>query len=132
MMKLLGVLLLGSLGAMADGKGELIVKVTNLRSDKGTVLISVYQDKTGFLRDAKHGLRTVSATITGGSATAVFGNLASGTYAIAAIHDENRNGKLDGTKEGYGTSGSNSGASFEDAKFAVDGSAKTIEIPLHY
>ncbi len=132
MTKMLSVLLLAAIGAFADGKGELVIKVTNLRSEKGTVLISVYQDKGGFLRDAKHGLRSVSAPISGGSATAVFGNLASGTYAIAAIHDENRNGKLDAAKEGFGTSGSNSGTSFDDAKVQINGSAQVIEIPLHY
>jgi uncharacterized protein (DUF2141 family) len=64
-----------------------------------------------------------------------------GNYAIAVIHDENRNGELDTNmfgipKEGYGfSSGAKvtmSAPSFSDAVFSYDGGHLQMSVSLHY
>jgi uncharacterized protein (DUF2141 family) len=64
-----------------------------------------------------------------------------GTYALAVIHDENRNGQLDTNrlgipKEGYGFSNDAKGffgaPSFSAAKFKYDGQKLELTINLHY
>jgi uncharacterized protein (DUF2141 family) len=63
------------------------------------------------------------------------------TYAIAAIHDENRDGKLETDwmgvpKEGYGFSNNAKGRlgppSFEAASFSYNGQSLNITITLEY
>ena len=64
-----------------------------------------------------------------------------GTYALAVIHDENRNGELDTNwlgvpTEGYGSSSDAKAAlgapSFSAAKVRYDGGSLDLEISLHY
>src|SRR4029079_4250555 len=70
-----------------------------------------------------------------------FEDIPAGTYAIAAIHDENRNGKLDMNwlgvpKEGYGFSNDAksvvSAPSFSAASFPYDGRDLDLTLSLHY
>jgi uncharacterized protein (DUF2141 family) len=70
-----------------------------------------------------------------------FSDIKPGKYAIAVIHDENCNGKLDTNmfgipKEGYGfSSGAEvtmSAPSFSDAVFSYDGGHFQISISLNY
>ena len=67
-----------------------------------------------------------------------FADIAPGAYALAVIHDENMNGKLDtnwlgAPTEGYGFSNDPkalfSAPSFSAARFAYDG---RLTISLHY
>ena len=64
-----------------------------------------------------------------------------GTYALAVIHDENMNGKLDTNwlgipKEGYGFSNDAkallSAPSFSAASFSYEGGDLALTITLHY
>lgn len=64
-----------------------------------------------------------------------------GTYALAVIHDENMNGKMDTNwlgvpEEGYGFSSgatvSMSAPSFEEASFSYDGEDLDLTISLNY
>lgn len=64
-----------------------------------------------------------------------------GKYALAVIHDENMNGKMDTNwvgvpEEGYGFSAgadvSMSAPSFEDASFSYDGNDLDLTISLNY
>jgi uncharacterized protein (DUF2141 family) len=70
-----------------------------------------------------------------------FVSIPPGTYALAVIHDENRNGKLDTNwlgipTEGYGFSNEAKallGApSFSAAKVRYDGGTLNMTITLHY
>lgn len=70
-----------------------------------------------------------------------FQDIPPGTYAIAVIHDENMNGKLDSSwlgipKEGYGFSNNAKGVVgaplFSAASFPYDGQNVDLTISLHY
>lgn len=129
-MKILALTVLGAFAAFAAGSSEVIVKVTGIRNDQGRVVVSVYNTKSGFLRDFSQATRTVAVPVINGTASASFTNLESGTYAVAVVHDENGNGRFDTAKEGFGTSGQ--GKAFEDAKFHINGNPKNVEIQLSY
>ena len=75
------------------------------------------------------------------TATAVFEDLPQGSYGVAVIHDENRNGKLDFNEmgmpvEGYGHSNNPERRmgppKFDETKFAVSSPSTTVEIQLIY
>jgi uncharacterized protein (DUF2141 family) len=79
--------------------------------------------------------------IEGEDASFEFSDILPGKYAIAVIHDENYNGKLDSNmfgipKEGYGfSSGAEvtlSAPSFSDAVFLYDGGVLEMSISLSY
>ena len=92
-------------GAVATS--DLSVDLTNLRSHKGSVRVCLTADPTNFpacVDDAKAVTRSIPAT----SSTLSFDGLVEGGYALAVIHDENGNKKLDTfagiPREGFGFS----------------------------
>jgi uncharacterized protein (DUF2141 family) len=95
----LGTLLLAvvlfSLSAHAGEGGTLIVKVTNLRSDRGQVVACLYRNEDGFPKDERKAWRRGSAPIAHGVAEMRFVGVPPGTYAVLAFHDENGNGVLE-------------------------------------
>lgn len=142
MKKLLAVMAAGAaLGGAApvDQKQPLSMALEGLRSGRGHVLVCVTRDPDHFPDcssdpDKRH--FTVAA-----SATAVpLGLLTPGDYAIAIIHDENGNGRLDTfagiPREGVGFSRNpvlRFGApSFRSARFSVAGAAVEQDIKLRY
>src|SRR6266704_1259903 len=70
--------------------GALTVKITGLRNANGNVRIALRRDQNTIV-DARI-LEIDPKTLT---AQAVFEDLPEGTYGVAVIHDENKNGKLD-------------------------------------
>jgi uncharacterized protein (DUF2141 family) len=91
------LLVLFSAGARA---AELTVTVDKLRSNQGQVLLCIFSaessDKAAFPDCAKgRPVRTANAPAAGGKVVLNFKGLKDGTYAVAAIHDENGNGQLD-------------------------------------
>lgn len=127
--------ILGVCAAFAASPSEVVVKVTGARSENGRVVVSIYESKSGFLKNFDQAVRTVSVPVVNGAASAVFTNLPSRSYAVAVVHDENANGRFDPSKEGFGvSSGDKAGAgqTFDDAKFQVNGTPKQVEIQLSY
>ena len=121
--------------AQAPGKSALTVKVTSIRNADGNIRIIVRSspDTIVTAQVAEIDAKTMTAQ-------AIF-NLPPGTYNVAAIHDENKNGTLDFDSngmpiEGYGHSNNpekRMGApSFDETKFALTESAVSIEINLIY
>ena len=104
---------------------DVVVKVTNLKSDKGKVFIALYNSQNTFLKsECKSAIVTIENKIS----TYTFKNLPQGTYAISLFHDENENGKMDTNflgipKENYGASNNAKGfmgpPKWEDAKFDI-------------
>ncbi len=93
-------------GAMPTA--DLTLSIDNLRSDRGSVMICVTAQPRAFpdcAGDAKARRLIIDAAQAGSIAVT---GLAPGDYAVAAIHDENRNGKLDKRlvvpREGFGFS----------------------------
>jgi uncharacterized protein (DUF2141 family) len=100
------------LGAIAANASEpaatLDVSVSGLRSLKGNVLVCVTANPKFFpdcSKDPKSHRARVAARNSG---SVKFGDMAVGTYAIALLHDENGNDKMDMAiflpKEGFGFS----------------------------
>lgn len=113
----------------------LTVHISGLKSDKGSVLIAVYNNEDSFL---KKELRGDDVLISKKNATVVFKNVPKGTYAVSFFHDENGNKKLDTNfmgipKEKYGCSNNAKGfmgpPKYNDAKFSLQGNL-SINIAL--
>ncbi len=105
------------------------VSVTGLRSTKGQVLVCLTTNRKAFpdcSKDAGSVRMAVKAVDAGNFAVHA---PAAGTYAIAVVHDENGNNKLDKAiflpKEGFGFSRNPTitvgPPSFKSASFAVSG-----------
>ncbi|MEA5141093.1 DUF2141 domain-containing protein [Arcicella rigui] len=132
--------LVGFSQAVQAQSTELTVEIKGLKSDVGKCLVSIFKNKSGFPTDVKTAMKTITATIKDGKCTAVFPNVATGEYAVAVVHDENGNGKMDTNfigipKEGIGTSNdvkSRFGPpSYEVSKFQF-GIIKSISINIQY
>ena len=100
------VIALAAGGAMPTA--DLTVSIDNLRSERGSVMICVTAQASAFpdcAGDTKARRLIVDAAQAGSIAVT---GLALGDYAVSAIHDENRNGKLDKRlivpREGFGFS----------------------------
>ncbi len=117
------------------------VEIHSLRSDAGTVRLSLYSSADGFPSDLSRTLRKATGKAAARKCTIELNDLPPGDYAIAVLHDENDNNKMDTNlfglpKEGYGAS-NDAKASFgppkyEDARCTVNGKAKTIRIKMRY
>ena len=108
------------------------VQITHLRDDRGQVLCALFSSAANFPRDYERAMMRDHSLIAEGRAHCEFRDVPPGTYAVAVIHDENSNGKLDTTflgipKEGVGTSNNARGhfgpPRFRDAAFAYQGEA---------
>jgi uncharacterized protein (DUF2141 family) len=118
------------------------VKILHIRNNTGTIDCALFDSPDGFpenaLRSAKYAM---VLKIQETQATCNFEGISPGTYALAVIHDENMNGKLDTNIfgipiEGYGFS---NGArallhapSFSAASFRYDGGSLDLTMSLHY
>jgi uncharacterized protein (DUF2141 family) len=105
-------LALAALGAIAANAGEpvatLDVSISGLRSMKGNVLVCVTANPKFFPDCSKDPQSHRARVAAGNSGSVKFTEMAVGTYAIALVHDENGNGKMDMAiflpKEGFGFS----------------------------
>jgi len=103
---------------MANAQNNLEVKIDNIKSDKGDILIGLYNDGHNFPRKTSDG-RIVKASKDG--VTVAFHDLKPGPYAISVLHDENSNKDMDQNriglpKEGFGFS-NNARTSFGPPSF---------------
>ena len=111
------------------------VVMSGFESDDGQALVLVFEGEAGFPVDLKRAAHTATAPIQGGRATLRLG-LTPGTYALAVIHDEDKDGYLDTflgiPTEGLGCSNNAKGSfgppPYSAARFTVgaDGAKQTI------
>jgi uncharacterized protein (DUF2141 family) len=118
------------------------VKILNIRNSIGTIDCALFDSPVGFPIDVL--LSATNAMILKIRNTQThcdFEDVPPGTYALAVIHDENMNGKLDTNwlgipKEGYGFSNGAKALlhapSFSAASFQYDGGTIDLTISLHY
>lgn len=120
--------------------GDVSATVTGLRSAKGQVLACLTARPKAFPKcESDPGARTLTVPASG-SVELDFGEVPSGRYAIALIHDENANGKLDKRlmipREGFGFSRNApvglGPPSFAAAAFAVDAEGEHQSIRMRY
>ena len=115
---------------------EITVVIENLKSNKGHIYISLYNNEASFLGK---GFKSTISRIENNSCTIKFENVPNGIYAISFFHDENENKKMDSNflgipKEDYGCSNNARGfmgpPKWEDAKFEINNTSITQTITL--
>jgi uncharacterized protein (DUF2141 family) len=112
--------------------GELTVKITDIRANKGTLLVSV----AGWDNNEKP-VAAEKLAATGKEVELRF-NLPAGSYAVQVLHDENDNGKMDSNfmgipVEGYGFSNNPQvmrKAYFSESKFEVGDAPSSVTIRI--
>lgn len=119
---------------------RLKIWVKGIRSLRGSLFVGLYNKPSGF--GSEKAYRGVSYDITGGDMWVTFDSISKGSFAVAIIHDENNNRKLDQGEmgipvEGYGFSNDARGLfgppDYRLAMFYVNGiNDKTIIINLLY
>ncbi len=119
------------------------VKLEGIKSDKGSVIVYLYESEDGFPTDLSKG-KKINQSIKASTEPIFFSveNLVEGKeYALAVFHDENDNGKFDTNflgipKEGVATSNNAKGRfgppKFNDAKFKFVPGIKLQPIRMRY
>ena len=118
------------------------VHVLNIRNSTGTVACALFESPDGFPTDyLRVAPNIMMIKVRKAQARCDFEDIPAGTYAIAVIHDENMNGKLDANwlgipTEGYGFSRDAKRLigvpSFAGASFPYDGRNLDLTVTLHY
>ena len=119
---------------------RIIVTIDGLKSAQGNVFVGLYASPAKFLQgnqsDAQRKVRASTGPI-----TVTFDNLAPGTYAVGAFHDENANDHLDTNflglpTEGYALSNGvravTSKPTFQQAAFTVGNGDKPVALHIRY
>jgi uncharacterized protein (DUF2141 family) len=154
--RLIGRIVQGCVGAFAvlgcAQAGDLELTVAGIRSDKGALMIGLYDSPAKFtaatsqassvaLLSDKGRFVGVTMRASPGSLGIGFLQLPPGRYAIIVFHDENDNGLLDSNffglpTEGYGFSNDAAGffgaPSFDAASVTVGSADRAIVISLTY
>jgi uncharacterized protein (DUF2141 family) len=146
-LKIFGVMLISLFSIMHksnENKNCFVeVSISNLRNDKGELLIAVYDKADGFPNDQKKIYLSKKLPINDVKLFKFTIPLPkNGTYAIAVVHDENKNEKLDTNffgvpTEGYGFSNNKTGVfgapSFKDCAFSISNAdTHQLEIQIKY
>lgn len=141
----LAVAFLASGAAIADEsppKGQtVVVAVGTFRNTEGAYSCRLFSSAAGF-PEGTAGTVERRLPVRGSSGTCVFENVPPGLHAVAVLHDENGNRKLDKNfvgvpTEGYGVSNNHTHAmsapTWEESKFVVEpGKNLGIAIALRY
>jgi uncharacterized protein (DUF2141 family) len=118
----------------------LTVRVNGLSNERGRVAVALFASAEAF-PDQKRALAGRVAKIEKGRAAVRFAGLRPGTYAVAVLHDENANAKMDFNflgmpLEGYGFSNDASAPfgppSFQAAAFALRPRDSFIPVRMRY
>ena len=118
------------------------VKILNIKNSTGTVACALFESPEGFPNEYLRSATNVMVIkIRKSQARCDFEDIPPGTYALAVVHDENMNGKLDANwlgipTEGYGFSNNAkavlSAPSFSEASFTYDGQNVDMTMSLQY
>ena len=119
------------------------VKILNIRNSVGTVACALFDSAQGFPEDyLRMATNVMVIKVRQDQARCDFEDIPPGTYAMAVVHDENMNGKLDTNflgipREGYGFSNDAVGPlgaapPFSAASFHYDGRNVDLAMRLRY
>ena len=142
---LCAVLVFANLPAIAFAESScpgIHVEILDIRNSTGTVACALFVSPDGFPYEyLRFATNIMAIKVRDKQARCDFEDIPPGMYALAVVHDENMNGKLDANllgipKEGYGFSSDAKaflGApSFTAASFPYDGQNLDMTISLHY
>lgn len=130
-----------SFSARAGFKGTLSVEIDGLKNKEGQVCASIFGDSQGFPNKRDRVIQRQCTKITNNTVKLTFENLTAGNYAVAVMHDENKDLILNRNDlgmpiEGFGFSRnpevSTSPPKFSEAAFLVAGPNTSIKIHLKY
>ena len=125
-----------SLAGLAQGRIE--VTVTNIKEERGSIRIGLFNNENDFPDKAFAGK---IVKVSSNKAKVIFEGLSPGDYAVSVFHDENENEKLDTNfmgipKEGFAFGNNAMGTfgppSFQKARVKVDGNTVLQEISLRH
>lgn len=131
-------IILSLYGHFFSPNGELLIRVSGIPSDKGKLLIGIYNKEEGFM-DMTKTYRNITLDARKDQMQISIPDLPAGNYALAIFHDANANGKLDKNmlgipKEAYGFSNDARGSfgppSYKDCLFTVGTDKKEISVKL--
>jgi uncharacterized protein (DUF2141 family) len=118
------------------------VKILNIRNSTGTVACALFDSAEGFPEEyLRMATNVMIIKIRKDQARCDFEDIPPGTYAMAVVHDENMNGKLDTNflgipREGYGFSNDAKGPlgapPFSAASFPYNGRNIELTMSLRY
>lgn len=123
-----------------SAKATISVRIEGLRNDKGSVFVSLFDNKKAF-KDGKNAVVSGQARPAGGSCVVVLDKVLAGRYALHFIHDENDNKKLDTNfigipKEGFGFSKDAMGRfgppDFEAAALVIPAGTSSVVMKTKY
>jgi len=128
---------LAAFAATAAQASELTVEITDLRTQKGAVMVALIDSAAGW-DDGSKAIARRKLTPEGDQLTLQFADLKPGQYAVQVMHDENSNGKLDTNfigmpVEGYGFSNNPRvmrRPKFDEARFEVGADDQRITVKL--
>ena len=124
-----------------EGDYTVIVKLTNLKSDKGKLSVSIYDDPETFPKSTGMLEQKIIEGFTEGEFIITFTGLKPGTYAVAGLHDENGDDKMNFNligfpKEGYCFSNNIMpkfrAARWNESKFLLEKTGMQIELEMKY
>ncbi len=139
----LALLVLSSFASFSPAINQnLKVTIIKLHSNSGVVLVSLFKDGLGYPDNPEKAFGKEKAYIVDKTATIIFKSVPPGSYAVAILHDENNNQRMDKNvlgipKEGYGFSNNASAAfgppSYRKASFIhTDKSQTSIQLKAKY
>lgn len=139
--RVLASLLLWAGTARAAGSGDMKIDIGPLHSAQGQVIVAIYDNNDGFPLDLNKAKLLRRVPVVGDSVELSFEGLPFGTYAVAAIHDENQNNTLDTSwigipKEGVACSNDAHGTfgppSFKDAAVQFQSAGQVVALKMVY
>lgn len=115
---------------------DLTVRVEDVRSAQGSIMVAVYDSADGFLKRPAKAARAAAAA---GVVDVVIKDLPAGEYGIALFHDANGNGKMDSNPMGIPSEdhafsnnarGNMGPPKFEQVKFSLPAGGATATVSL--
>jgi uncharacterized protein (DUF2141 family) len=119
----------------------LTIEVQGFRSDAGLARVSLFESPEGFPEDHTRARRVAVGPIEQGACRFDWAGLEPGRYALAAIHDENENERLDRglfgvPREGFAVSNDPPVRlglpAFEEAVFQLEPPGRRLVLTLRY
>jgi uncharacterized protein (DUF2141 family) len=121
-----------------QNSGSIVVNIQNIKSDKGKIMIALYDSQKTYMKEEKAIDKQV-ATIKNKQASVTFKNLKYGKYAFVLFHDANNDNKLNTNlvgipTEDYAFSNNASGMfgppSFNKSSFSVNSEKVTFTLKI--
>ena len=126
--------------AFSESSSNVLIEVSGFKNTRGTLNCRLFTKAADF--PDGEGILTIRVPIAGQNTSCSFPNIEPGSYAIAVVHDENGNGKLDKNfvgvpSEGYGVSNNKtyalSAPKWNESTFTLStNESKTLKVNLRY